>query len=186
METEPEISFRNLEPSEELKRDVLGRIGKLEQFYEPIITCRVMVEVPHQRHGTGNQYHVRIDTRVPGKELVVSQDPGDDPSREDLTVALTSAFDAMERQLEEYGHRQRGDVKRPDVDSVGRVREVFRGEGYGFIETEDGRDVYFHENDVREGSFEQLDRGTPVAFSEESGDEGPQASAVRPYPRSRP
>ncbi len=186
METPPEISFRNLEPTEELKRDIHGRVEKLENFYEPIITCRVMVEVPHKRHETGNQYHVRIDARVPGKELVVSQDPGDDPSREDLSVALTSAFHAMERQLEDYARKQRGDVKHPDVDSVGRVRDLFLGEGYGFIESEDGREIYFHENDVREGDFEQLEKGTPVAFAEEPGEEGPQASAVRPYPRSRP
>lgn len=186
METEPQVSFRNLEPTENLKRDILGRIEKLEQYYEPIITCRVMVEVPHARDGTGNQYHVRIDTRVPGRELVVSQDPGDVTARDALSATLTSAFDAMERQLEDYGRKQRGDVKRPDLDSVGRVREVFRGEGYGFIETEDGGEVYFHRNDIREGSFEQLEKGTPVAYSEESGEEGPQASAVRPYPSSRP
>lgn len=116
----------------------------------------------------------------------MSRDPGDDPSREELPVALTAAFAAMERQLEDYDRKQRGEVKHPDVDRVGRVREVFRSEGYGFIETEEGRQVYFHENDVREGSFEQLEKGTPVAFAEESGEEGPQASAVLPYPRSRP
>lgn len=186
METTPQISFRNMEADEGLKQDILGRIERLEQFYEPIITCRVMVEVPHRSKERGNQYHVRIDTRVPGRELVVSHDPGDDPSREELPVALSSAFRAMERQLEDYARKQRGDVKRPDVDSVGRVRELFPSDGYGFIESEDGREIYFHENDVREGAFDQLEKGTPVAFAEESGEEGPQASAVKPNPRSRP
>lgn len=186
MQTDPQISFRNLEPTDELKETILRKVEQLENFYEPIITARVMVEVPHQRHETGNPHHVRIDVRVPGKELVVSRDPGDDDALEDLTVALTSAFSAMERQLEDYARKQRGDVKHPDVDTVGRVRDIFRGEGYGFIETEDGREVYFHENDVREGDFTQLKKGAPVLFAEESGEEGPQASAVRPYPRSRP
>ncbi len=51
---------------------------------------------------------------------------------------------------------------------------------YGFIETVDGREIYFHRNSlVGDTPFEALEPGAGVAFSEEAGEEGPQASSVR-------
>jgi len=50
---------------------------------------------------------VRIDIKVPGSEIVVNRD-----KHEDIYVALRDAFDAAKRQVEEFGRRQRGDVKR--------------------------------------------------------------------------
>ena len=53
------------------------------------------------------------------------------------------------------------------------------GEEYGFIRTVDGRDVYFHKNSVLDFDWDALDEGAGVAFEEEDGNEGPQASTVR-------
>jgi len=61
----------------------------------------------------------------------------------------------------------------------GRVKVIFYGEGYGFLESEDGRDIYFHENSVLDSEFERLEVGHEVAYSEEMGDKGPQASSLR-------
>lgn len=178
MQIPPEISYRDFEPSEELKVRVEEEIERLERFYDRITSCRVVVEQPHRRRRSGNLFHVRIDVTVPGRELVVSRDPGDDEARRDPVVAVEQAFAAIQRQLEEHAREIRGETKTHEPTPQGRVARLFPGEGYGFIETAEGRDIYFHENAVVDGSFEDLEVGSEVRFAEEQGVEGPQASTV--------
>ncbi len=180
MRLTPQISFRNLEPGEEIKQRIDEEVRRLEKFYGGIIGCKVMVEVPHHRHRTGDRYRVRIDLTVPGRELVVSRDPGNNDESTNLPAAITAAFDAMQRQLEDYVRRRRGLTKRHEVPAHGRVVRLFPEEGYGFIETPDGRQVYFHEHSVLNGAFNRLRVGSEVRFTEEEGNEGPQATTVRP------
>jgi cold shock CspA family protein len=61
-----------------------------------------------------------------------------------------------------------------------KVSKLFPKEGYGFIETLDGREIYFHRNSVLNSAFEHLDIGYEVIFSEEPGDKGPHAITIRP------
>ncbi|HTO43771.1 MAG TPA: cold shock domain-containing protein, partial [Burkholderiales bacterium] len=56
--------------------------------------------------------------------------------------------------------------------------ELDSAQGFGRIETEDGRLIYFHRNSLIDGRFEDLTTGTEVRFAEEVGDLGPQASTV--------
>jgi cold shock CspA family protein len=44
----------------------------------------------------------------------------------------------------------------------GHVAKFVAGEGYGFIETADGRKVYFHRNSVLDDAFEHLTVGSEV------------------------
>jgi cold shock CspA family protein len=60
-----------------------------------------------------------------------------------------------------------------------RVVRIFPIEDYGFLETLDGREIYFHKNSVLQTSFDRLEVGTEVYFAEEVGEKGPQASTVR-------
>ncbi|MCX5894023.1 MAG: cold shock domain-containing protein [Deltaproteobacteria bacterium] len=57
---------------------------------------------------------------------------------------------------------------------------LFPDREYGFIETDDGLEVYFHANAVKKGSFAKLNPGTKVKFGQEEGEEGPQAIWVQP------
>lgn len=50
--------------------------------------------------------------------------------------------------------------------------------GLRFIETVDGREIYFHRNSVLNGDFLSLREGDRVRFHEEPGDKGPKASTV--------
>ena len=61
----------------------------------------------------------------------------------------------------------------------GHVAKFVAGEGYGFIETADGREVYFHRNSVLDDAFEHLTVASEVRFVEEMGEKGPQANTVR-------
>lgn len=111
MELPVQISFRDMDSSEALEADIRERAAKLDQFFDKITSCRVMVEASHKRHHKGNLFHVRIELGVPGKEIVVSRDPQDAHSHEDPYITVRDAFDAAQRQLEEYARRQRGEVK---------------------------------------------------------------------------
>jgi cold shock CspA family protein len=90
-------------------------------------------------------------------------------------VALRDAFDSTGRQLEEVVREKRGDVKAHELPQQGRVARISREEGIGFIETDDGRELYFSRENVVHPAFEHLELGTVVQFIEEPASEGRQA-----------
>ena len=106
MQTPLQITIRDVEHSEALETHIRGKVEKLEEFFKSIISCRVVVEMPHKHHHQGKQFNVRIDIGVPGSEIVVNRDHA-----EDIYVALRDAFDAAKRQLEDYARKIRGDIK---------------------------------------------------------------------------
>jgi cold shock CspA family protein len=58
------------------------------------------------------------------------------------------------------------------------VTKLSSHEGYGFLTTPEGEEIYFHRNSVLNDAFERLAIGTRVRFVEEAGEQGPQASTV--------
>lgn len=173
-----QITYRNMDPSEALDSRIRKEAAKLEQFHEHIMSCRVVMEAPHRHHHKGNLYHIRIDLKTPGHEMAVTREHHDQQAHEDAYVTISDAFDALQRQLKEFARRQRGNVKRHAPPSHGQVSRLFPDEGYGIIETRDGREIYFHRNSVLGNGFDKLGIGGEVRFTEEAGDEGPQASTV--------
>lgn len=101
-----QITIRDFEHSEALETHIREKAKKLDEFFDHIMSCRVVVEVPHKHHHQGKQFNVRIDLGVAGGEIVVNRDHA-----EDVYVALRDAFDATKRQLEDYVSKLRGDVK---------------------------------------------------------------------------
>lgn len=175
-----QISFHNLERIEAVENRILEEAAQLDEFCDHIMSCRVVVDVPHRHHLVGNVYQVRLDIKVPGEEIAIVQEPAQhDPFYENINVAIRDAFNSAARKLEEHVRCQRQDVKHHEVAPHVRVSKMFSQGGYGFIETPDGREVYFHANSVLDNKFDDLAIGTEVAFAEELGDKGPQASTVR-------
>ena len=174
MEKPLQITIRGMEHSDALDAHIREKALKLEEFHPRMIGCHVTVEAPHHHHQQGNQYDVRIDVHLPGKaEVVVNRQHA-----EDVYVALRDAFDAAKRKLEDYIRVQRGDAKTHPLAAHGRITRLFPEEGYGFIETGDGREFYFARENVVEPAFEHLAVGTEVQFIEEMAQEGPQAKRV--------
>ena len=66
--------------------------------------------------------------------------------------------------------------------NVGRTAQADERQAsgeFGFLEAADGHEVYFHRNSVLDGAYNRLAVGTHVAFAEEMGEKGPQASTVK-------
>jgi cold shock CspA family protein len=191
------ITFRGLDRSAALESDIRAHINKLETYYSAIMGVRVLVELLQRHHEHGNQYHVRIDLTVPGDEIVVaheaslhgavrrldidrSRKAGEaDPQHKHARVALREAFDVARRQLQDYARRQRGAVKTSTRTAHGRVVRLLPIDGYGYVEAADGHEVYFQRSGVLKNAFDRLTVGSTVAFVEEPGEKGPQASTVR-------
>jgi ribosomal subunit interface protein len=172
-----QITFRDLESSPAVAEHVRRRAEKLDQFCDRIMSCRVAIEAPKRHTHHGRQYAVRIDLTAPNVELVSNHVPPEIATG-DLHVVIDKVFDDMERQIEDYAQRSRWDVKRHGRTPHARVAKIFRDRGYGFLEAEDGREIYFHKNSVLKQRFDMLEIGTEVRFAEEDGDKGPQASTV--------
>ncbi len=178
-----QISFRHMEHSETIEALVREKAAHLDTFAGHIMSCRVVVEPAGKHHKHGNLYEVRIDITVPGEEIAVTREPSEHTEYRDIHVALRDAFDSARRQLEDYVRRRRGAVKTLETAPHARVSKLFPDEGYGFIETPDGREIYFHRHSVLHEGFDHLHIGTEVAFVEEEGKKGPQASTVKPVGR---
>ncbi|HWP48438.1 MAG TPA: HPF/RaiA family ribosome-associated protein [Candidatus Limnocylindrales bacterium] len=174
MEIPLQIRAHNVSLSEADEKIIREKVAKLEEFYDRIISCRVTLEALGRHHQKGGPYNVRIDIGVPGAELVINREP-----QEDLYVAIRESFNAAGRRLEDYVRRLRGTVKTHEAEPHARVSKLFPEEGYGFLETPDGREIYFHRNSVLEEGFKHLRIGMEVRFVEEEGEKGPQASTVK-------
>lgn len=61
----------------------------------------------------------------------------------------------------------------------GRVKWFNDKKGYGFIETEDGKDVFVHHTSIEGAGFKSLSEGQSVSFEVEQGTKGPQAVKVK-------
>jgi cold shock CspA family protein/ribosome-associated translation inhibitor RaiA len=176
MQIEPKITFRNMGPSKFVEDAVREHIRRLERVYPRLTSCRVAIELPHRHHRQGSHFRVRIDMTVPGAELVAARFPPQHASHEDPHVALRDAFLKARRELLDWSRRQNGHMKSHVGPAEGTIVQL-SPEGFGFIATDDGRELYFHRNSVIDG-WDSVDLGTRVRFAEEAGEKGPQASTV--------
>jgi len=120
MAVQPQIAYRDVEPSPALERLIEAEAAKLERFFHGIVTCRVLVEHSHRRHKHGSPYNVRLDLSLPGAELVVNHSEdvrpvppaSDEPVRvhksaeheghKDPHTAVRAAFATLTRRLREH------------------------------------------------------------------------------------
>ena len=60
----------------------------------------------------------------------------------------------------------------------GTVKWFSNQKGYGFLEREDGDDVFCHYSAISGDGFKSLEEGEKVEFDVEEGDKGPHAENV--------
>lgn len=181
MRITPQITLRNMEPSDAVKARIEDRLARLDRFHDRIMACRVVVQSPHRHSHKGKLYNIRVDLTVPGDEIVVNREPDARHAHEDVYVAIRDTFNAVQRQLEDHARKRSGHLAKAHPTPVhGRVVRLFADEGYGFIAMTDGHEVYFQENSVTGGGWDLIDIGTEVRFIEIDGESGAHALAVTP------
>jgi cold shock CspA family protein/ribosome-associated translation inhibitor RaiA len=181
MELQLRIAARNAELTPDVEAAIRREAERLERFHPRIMGCRVLVEAEHRFNaGEVVDWAVRVDVTVPQGEIPTTRQS--DP---ELWTAVQRAFDAARRQLQDFARVQRGDVGTPVEESRAKVAGLFPWEGYGFLETADGREIYFHRNSVLNQAFDRLEVGDEVRFAETEGEKGPQASTVSPVSPGR-
>ncbi|MEK1832140.1 cold-shock protein [Priestia megaterium] len=63
----------------------------------------------------------------------------------------------------------------------GTVKWFNAEKGFGFIERENGDDVFVHFSAIQSEGFKSLDEGQAVTFDVEEGQRGPQAANVQKH-----
>ncbi len=181
MQVPLEITFRDVPRTTEIEQLIHEKVGKLEELTDALTSGEVVVERRHKSRQSGNPYRVRLTFNMPpGHRLVAERKSIPQEDEQPLSAVVREAFEALRRQLKKVLERQRGEVKAHPDQAVGAiVDELEKGQGYGFLRTLDGRQIYFHENAVANGEFDRLTVGTGVRFSEELGEDGPQATVVQ-------
>jgi putative sigma-54 modulation protein len=113
MQIPVQISFHGIDKSDAVETRIREKVAKLEQFFDRITGCRVVVERHHRSRTnltTKDQpFHVSIVVEVPGEELVVKRDPKSPEAlkdHQDVNIAVRDAFAAMQRRLKEYVDRK--------------------------------------------------------------------------------
>ena len=101
-----EIALRGIAASGALERYVGEEVRKLERICDRIRSCRVSAEALQRGKRQGEQFAVRLVITLPGSEVVVNREHGDD-----VYMAVRDAFAAAGLQLKDYMSRL-GDVGR--------------------------------------------------------------------------
>lgn len=61
----------------------------------------------------------------------------------------------------------------------GKVKWFNDTKGFGFIEADDGQDVFVHQSEIQTEGYRSLAEGARVSFELTSGDKGPKAMGVK-------
>ncbi|MDD5459582.1 MAG: HPF/RaiA family ribosome-associated protein [Phycisphaerae bacterium] len=178
-----EIVFKNVYKTPEVEELIRTKAAKLEQICDYMSSCRVVVEQPQKQHENSNPYRMRmrIDMTVPpGHELVAKREATQGNGHDPLIGVIRKTFDAAAKQLQTLTAKQHRLVKiHPTQEANAIIGILFRDDGYGFLRTINGREIYFHRNSILHNNFDDLKIGMAVRFVEEQGAKGPQATSVQ-------
>ena len=179
MQTPVEIEFQGMEARPQIQAALAKHVDDLEQRFGRVTACRVVLKAPGGHHRTGGLYEVNIRLALPdGREVNVDRTAQADERHSDLDFAINDAFKRARRQLQDIARELQGQVKTHVGLPIGTVLRLDPSGEFGFLESNDGREIYFHRNSVLNDAFPRLEVGTRVTFAEEEGEKGTQASTV--------
>jgi len=179
MQAPPKISYHNLASSPAIENLVQRRIKALELRHDRLTGCEVTMEAPQKRKRHGRVFKVRLNLHLPGPDLSISKEVAQGSAQEDLILAVNRAFTAAEKQLKKRKKKMNGlEVKHHPPVLHGKIAELEPELGYGWVQADDGRKVYFQRDSLTSDDWARLDKGTRLRFREMQGDKGPYAASV--------
>nr|MBF0221276.1 HPF/RaiA family ribosome-associated protein [Desulfobulbaceae bacterium] len=145
--------------------------------HHPGLVHNLRVTITATKHHKEGGYELQVVASVPNDTVVVKR------KGETVRVLLGDAFDTLGGQLKELQRKRRQTTKVPDsvagASIEGVIKKLVPYESYGFLTTSDGKEVYFHENSLKDVTMDRLSEGDNVKFGEGEGDKGPCAAWVR-------
>jgi cold shock CspA family protein len=171
--TDLHIDGRNVHILPEWREKIATEMDKLARHaYEPILHARVeIIGTGHHRHGA---FEMHLVLGLAGQTLTITR------QGEYVLPLIVEAFKAMDRRLKEFSRLRQQKVKVHEAVTLkGTVLRTFPEEDYGFLESPDGGEVYFHANALKNANIDTLPVGARVEFAQESGEKGLQAAWVR-------
>jgi ribosomal subunit interface protein len=165
-----DIEGRNTEVQPRWQSLIETKLSKLERYPNEIVHARVTIT--HNPHHQLGDNHVQIVLSVAGQTLTVKKRGAQ------IHTVLRTALAAAEREVSTYHQHRKRFVKEPAPRPMGTIARVFRTKGYGYIQGNGDRQIYFHRDALDGLAFDDISKGLPVAFDIEEGKNGPQASRV--------
>ena len=173
---ELKIEARNVELRRGWQDKIHEEKERLVRHY-PNFVLHLRATVEATSHHKEGGFEIKLVASVPGDTVVVSR-KGDN-----VRALLGDAFHVLTQQLKENLRKKRKGKKGADhhqeVNNYGIIKKLSPHESYGFIATLDEREIYFHENSLKDVEMDRLSEGDSVMYGETIGDKGPQASWVR-------
>jgi len=174
---ELQVEGRNLEIRKVWQDKIDEEKTRLERHHAGFVHhLRVSIESTSSHREGG--YELRLVASIPNDTVVVKR------KGEKVVSLLVDAFNTLGLQLKESQRKKRQSYKvQPEAAKSaageGVVKSIFPYESYGFIVTPQGKEVYFHENALKDVAMNQLSEGDGVKFGEAQGDKGPCATWVK-------
>ena len=172
MQAIPHITINDIAHTAALETHIKEKINKLNQFCDDILRCDVVIDKAQNQKHTGKLYNVRITLNVPGEEMNVNRH-----TDENAYIAIRNSFKSMQRKLQEFMHKRRGEVKVHEIQHAGTISRLYPEEDYGFIAA-NGSEYYFHRSNLSNVEYEDLHKDLSVHFIATMGTEGPHAMRV--------
>lgn len=111
MQLEPQVTFKNVNPSDVILDQIHDHLGRLERKFPALCCCRVVFERPPQcRRGEDRFRLDLVLTLAGGLEVAVNRD-APDFGREDPADAVRDAFEITERRVA-HALSRRGQIGR--------------------------------------------------------------------------
>ncbi len=173
---ELQVEARNLDMRKSWQDKINDEKEKLERHHPGLIhSLRITIEGTSSHKEGG--YELRVVAAVPNDTVVVKR------KADKVRPMLVDAFDTVGLQLKELQRKRRQTNKVSEGaggnGGAGVIKSLFPFEAYGFITTMDGREIYFHENALKNMTMDQLSEGDAVHFGEADGDKGPCATWIK-------
>jgi ribosome-associated translation inhibitor RaiA len=113
MQNPVEIVLRGISQSGALERYIGEQARKLDRVCDRLLSCHVVAEALHRQKQQGAQFAVRLNITLPGTEVVVNREHG-----EDVYMAVRDAFEAAGLQLKDHMRRLGNVERRPHNGSL--------------------------------------------------------------------
>jgi len=179
MQIEPIISYHNVDPSPAVNTVVHRRIKALELRDDRITGCDVTLEAPQKRKRHGRVFKVRLNLHLPGPDLSIARETAQGSAQDDLVLAVNRAFSAAEKALKKRKKKLDGiEVKHHPPVLHGEITELEPELGYGWVQADDGRKVYFQRDGMTSNDWQRLHKGIRLRFREMQGEKGAFAASV--------